>query len=77
MTEAVSPVAAMELAAAATAAHPYSQLLWQQMRELVSAGPGQHSAAALDAGVLQEAAQRGLMLPPPSWQPQAPGRSWA
>lgn len=75
MTEAVSPLAAAELAAAATAAHPYSQLLWQQRRQLLLAGPGQHAAAALEAGVLQEAAQRGLMLPPP-WQPQAPGRSW-
>jgi len=60
----VSPRAAAELAAAATAVHPYNLRLWQQHQQLLA--NQQQSAAAL----AQQLQQRGLVLPPP-WH-QAP-----
>lgn len=58
MAASVSPLAAAELAAAATAAHPYCQRLWQQRQQLA---PPQQAAS-----IAQEAERRGLKLQPPT-----------
>lgn len=60
MTAGVSPSGAAELAASATAAHPYSMHLWQQRQQLLVAGWGgtQHLPR-----LVQEVATRGLKLP--------------
>lgn len=75
----VSPLAAAELAAAATTAQPFSAHLWAQRKQIVEwgqqhqaleaasvAGPGSQQPAAL----AQEAERRGLALPAPVQQPQ-------